>query len=1798
MRSKDAFKAQLKAERNETEAVKQVGTELPETVNVVPPQEARPPASANGDCDGVETSKPKKHQDEDRSARQDRDNGLLQDSYTRPHEIIQTASSEHAALVGGSLRPSSMVHASSKDSNTGDVGTVHQQSSPRDPEAFPPPESLEDTIGQAPDAAVEERHTAMSDLAGDTTKGDVVSKDSATAALEIALKHPGQNVYTAQEILAATTVEPNVEGALLPAADEQAGVTVSTPAIPGDSSTTLYAEPASESSVGDTVAEEEAKRVLSSLSPTRIPTSEPYLSIEAAEAAINMHEQELMKKNKSESNLSKSSAGQPPLPAATLLSPVSTPQASGSMLAKWEGGEVAPQDVIQRICGQCEEERELTHHCEECDGPLCSDCAISHGRLKVFRLHHLRVFETENGGTERIKLNEQSADEFVAASSFNMDFAPLEWQQAFKAEKAQTICTGQPEQAAGQVDTQQHQMGATDQATASASAQESSENDERAMEYSQADPDILQSDGTNASGEPDGRIKESVSGEEAAASTPSADDVAVSSEFLEKAETSQGADDAFAPVARSIAELVDQARRLFVMLPADRREPFRRELACSRAMLPRLIRVLAVQAIQCSYRAHLARTKLRSLSSDGESQVGEEAKRQAPGHSDEGSAVSMAEKSSAAIEEHAAVKVQSRTRGARDDAIARRAQEQKELATLEQKATLIQARVRGVSGRRQASNLKARKDMTASEILPNKIEKLEPALQCQECDEGGEAIEHCVDCSLLMCADCCKHHRKSRRSKDHTMQSIDAYKAREAQEKAAVKIQARARGSRDRSRARVVREAKGQEAGERKRQEEAALKIQARARGSRDRARCGLLRDEQVQRAEAQETQREQAALKIQSRARGARDRGKAGSIREERMRSVAAEAEQQSLAAVKIQARARGARDRIKVEVLKEVKVDTSVAERVQESQAAVKIQARARGVKDRSKVQSLRNELEKRAAEDEKQSHAAKQIQARARGMRARRSMIEIRDRVSLYTVDPADQRPDALLNFTPGKSPQSVRPDPNESDPSVSEGENSGAEGEMRNRTDEQASDVISAPTAPRVSAKTLSSNGPTRIRAAHSALDGAGSKQPSRLPTLPDDGWKSPAGIESGSGVKQLLLCMPEDNSPWVSKGQRLQRPVASKGDGFTRTEYDNGDWYQGNVKRGVRHGSGVYKYANGDRYDGEWVLGQKHGDGTYTWSLGESYCGMWMRGKQNGKGVFEWPGGGRYEGEWGERVPGHPFPRVRPKDMEKKQTRAGSCEPGIKISNDAWRAKEQRVYRSGRPSKATGIAWAAPSRPTTAMSQATTIGATSRPRTADGLPAGLLDEPTPSKAVRVSDQGSARPRSTMQQSSGISQMSSSTLFRKALRDEPDEPARAGQGADDIFMNLAHAMRSNGKMTQLKAKVAKMLVHSEPWQMNTKEASILRQRSTEPSQHSKVHNRLLADINTGKKIDRLVGFEPSLEDFDQLNRADSMDPQAAIQDMLLEMRQNLGVTSEKSGLKEQAVDQAGLSWSGRGQDDVVRGGCLRNESSLESIGSLSTLSSISKSGSTVRCRQSMSFKIPIKKKKTLEGQLYESILLRTEARLRKLLEDQGFADHKMGAPGFEAPDTDLRMLFEKFCVVRGHSEHQTDGRQFTMDKHEWIECLIHLDLLKSSLTKKVDDYILTRQEAVDLFLDLKRKTTKNEDMHELNFRDFKRIIGQLGAVLELKILIMNRISTAELTRRSIKPKHIKPISTSASTASAPEDKEMLSLIRSSRGSIGYGFGMSVALKKMSDNLSFQDPLSLGASLSWQLRSCPPS
>ena len=71
--------------------------------------------------------------------------------------------------------------------------------------------------------------------------------------------------------------------------------------------------------------------------------------------------------------------------------------------------------------------------------------------------------------------------------------------------------------------------------------------------------------------------------------------------------------------------------------------------------------------------------------------------------------------------------------------------------------------------------------------------------------------------------------------------------------------------------------------------------------------------------------------------------------------------------------------------------------------------------------------------------------------------------------------------------------------------------------------------------------------------------------------------------------------------------------------YSKQTLDDGSYYEGNFKDGLRHGKGKVTWTNGDLYMGNWKRGFRHGKGKYIWEEGESYDGEWKEGLQNGQG---------------------------------------------------------------------------------------------------------------------------------------------------------------------------------------------------------------------------------------------------------------------------------------------------------------------------------------------------------------------------------------------------------------------------------------------------------------------------------------------------------------------------------------------------------------------------------------------------
>nr|UMO80405.1 F-box domain containing protein [Pandoravirus aubagnensis] len=75
-------------------------------------------------------------------------------------------------------------------------------------------------------------------------------------------------------------------------------------------------------------------------------------------------------------------------------------------------------------------------------------------------------------------------------------------------------------------------------------------------------------------------------------------------------------------------------------------------------------------------------------------------------------------------------------------------------------------------------------------------------------------------------------------------------------------------------------------------------------------------------------------------------------------------------------------------------------------------------------------------------------------------------------------------------------------------------------------------------------------------------------------------------------------------------------------------------YRGAFQDGYANGYGVIVYANGDRYEGEWKRSVRDGYGVYTsHAAGLTYRGRWEDDVIRGRGIAHYSDGDSYDGEW-------------------------------------------------------------------------------------------------------------------------------------------------------------------------------------------------------------------------------------------------------------------------------------------------------------------------------------------------------------------------------------------------------------------------------------------------------------------------------------------------------------------------------------------------------------------------------------
>uniref|UniRef100_A0A8C5REZ4 MORN repeat containing 1 n=1 Tax=Laticauda laticaudata TaxID=8630 RepID=A0A8C5REZ4_LATLA len=77
----------------------------------------------------------------------------------------------------------------------------------------------------------------------------------------------------------------------------------------------------------------------------------------------------------------------------------------------------------------------------------------------------------------------------------------------------------------------------------------------------------------------------------------------------------------------------------------------------------------------------------------------------------------------------------------------------------------------------------------------------------------------------------------------------------------------------------------------------------------------------------------------------------------------------------------------------------------------------------------------------------------------------------------------------------------------------------------------------------------------------------------------------------------------------------------------------GNTYSGQFLFGELHGHGVFHYGNGSKYEGEFSYGVREGHGLLMEKDGETYQGSFHNNKKHGGGKMTFPNGDKFEGDW-------------------------------------------------------------------------------------------------------------------------------------------------------------------------------------------------------------------------------------------------------------------------------------------------------------------------------------------------------------------------------------------------------------------------------------------------------------------------------------------------------------------------------------------------------------------------------------
>lgn len=201
--------------------------------------------------------------------------------------------------------------------------------------------------------------------------------------------------------------------------------------------------------------------------------------------------------------------------------------------------------------------------------------------------------------------------------------------------------------------------------------------------------------------------------------------------------------------------------------------------------------------------------------------------------------------------------------------------------------------------------------------------------------------------------------------------------------------------------------------------------------------------------------------------------------------------------------------------------------------------------------------------------------------------------------------------------------------------------------------------------------------------------------------------------------------------------------------------------------------------------------------------------------------------------------------------------------------------------------------------------------------------------------------------------------------------------------------------------------------------------------------------------------------------------------------------------------------------------------------------------------------------------------------------KIKEHESFLEQSLA----KKADSPLHRFFCQYCSVAGHSDLQKGSRLSSMDLREWLECLVHLDVLQFSAFRvgaefKVESHYITKKDASEIFATSKKRGSKAS--HDLSFDEFFTAIRRVEVLLT-KTAARQRVVAIKAVEKRRRIKELssgyvpssRPATVQALEGGAPEIRQLRALLNTHRTRVGMGFGHTVVAKARTSNIHFFNP-----------------